>query len=345
MTQISTVLVLGANGRFGRACTQAFANAGWRVIGQQRSAVITPQSGVTNLVTGSALLTQALVALPRLDVVVHAMNPGYTNVGWKQHAPGLMDAAIGIATAHQATLMFPGNVYNYGVHMPAVLTPNTPFAPTTVKGAIRVALEQRLQQTANGGSLRSVVIRAGDFFGSGTGSWFDRLIAKDLPRGTVGYPGPLDVSTPWAYVPDLAQAFVQVAQRRQTLAAFESLHFAGHRLSGHDWLNLLQPIAQAQGWIQPGQSLKTTGLPWPLIRAGSLFNPGWAAISQMRYLHQVPHALDGSRLAALIGAQPGTPVNQALERALADLGLLLAPGLISNPRPGTSQPMNASRQT
>ncbi len=326
MTQASTVLVLGANGRFGSACAQAFASAGWRVMGQQRRAATAAWPGVEIRATGDAPITDALGSLPRLDVVVNALNPGYTDAGWTKHAPSLMDAAIALAAAHQATLMFPGNVYNYGAQMPPVLTPDTPFEPTTVKGGIRVAMEQRLQQAANSGSLRGVVIRAGDFFGSGTGSWFDRLIAKDLPRGVMGYPGSLEVATPWAYVPDLAQAFVKVAERRQALAAFESLHFAGHRLAGRDWLKLLQPIAQAQGWVQPDQPLKTTGLPWPLIRAGSLFKPEWAAISEMRYLHQTPHSLDGSRLAALIGAHD-TPIDQAIDHALADLGLLSEPGL------------------
>ena len=37
-----TVLVLGAAGRFGAAAVQAFAQAGWRVLAQQRRAPATP---------------------------------------------------------------------------------------------------------------------------------------------------------------------------------------------------------------------------------------------------------------------------------------------------------------
>ena len=79
--------------------------------------------------------------------------------------------------------------------------------------------------------MRSVVLRAGDFFGSGTGSWIDQAIAKDLPRGRITWPGPLDVATPWAYLPDLARTLVRVAQERHRLAAFECLHFAGHHVT------------------------------------------------------------------------------------------------------------------
>ena len=36
MTHASTVLILGARGRFGQAAARAFARAGWQVLGQVR---------------------------------------------------------------------------------------------------------------------------------------------------------------------------------------------------------------------------------------------------------------------------------------------------------------------
>lgn len=48
MTQPSTVLVLGARGRFGLAATRAFAAAGWRVFAQIRPGASGPANpGVT----------------------------------------------------------------------------------------------------------------------------------------------------------------------------------------------------------------------------------------------------------------------------------------------------------
>jgi hypothetical protein len=69
--------------------------------------------------------------------------------------------------------------------------------------------------------VKSIVIRAGDFFGSGSGTWFDQAISKDLRKGVVTYPGPPDVPTAWAYLPDLARTFVAVAARRAQLGSFE----------------------------------------------------------------------------------------------------------------------------
>ena len=42
-------------------------------------------------------------------------------------------------------------------------------------------------------------------------------------------------------------------------------------------------------------------LPWPIIRVGALFVPTWAALLEMRYLWQTPHALANDKLTALIG--------------------------------------------
>ncbi len=322
MTSIPQVLVLGASGRFGTACARAFAAAGWRVVAQQRKrAHLHGVEGIETLVTGDAPVAGLLPRLPKVDVVVHAMNPAYTDAAWTRHVPVMMESAIFLAGALGATLMFPGNVYNFGAGMPARLSETTPQRPTTVKGRLRLNAEQRLLDASEETGLRAVVIRAGDFFGSGTGSWLDRVIASKLHRGKFTYPGPLDTATPWAYLPDLAQTFLRVAEQRHKLAGCETLHFAGHSLTGHDWLRVLEPIARTAGWVLPDKALETEGLPWPLIRALGFFSGEWASLVDMRYLFKTPHALDNARLLAFIGAEPHTPLAEAAAAALDDLGL------------------------
>lgn len=316
------VLVLGASGRLGAACAKAFAGAGWRVIAQQRSRVYLPTTvGIETLVTGDAPIAGLVGTLPRIDVVVHAMNPAYTDAAWTEHLPVMMESAIFLAGALGATLMFPGNVYNFGAGMPALLSETTPQCPTTVKGRLRFIVEQRLLEASEESGLKAVVIRAGDFFGSGTGSWLDRVIASKLHSGTFTYPGPLETATPWAYLPDLAQTFLRVAEQRHKIAGLETLHFSGYLLTGQDWLRVLQPLAQRQGWVPPGRQLKTAGLPWPLIRVLGLAGGEWASLLNARYLLQTPHALDNARLHALIGDEPHTIFSAAVAAALDDLGL------------------------
>ena len=313
-----TVLVLGARGRVGWAVAQAFAEAGWQVVAHARRAPnpaeFTPP-GVRWIGGDVAQTAELCAAAQGATVVVHAMNPAYTAQAWSREAPQLMSAAIAAATRLGALLMFPGNVYNFGQHMPGVLQADTPAQPTTLQGRIRVALEAQMQKAKAEQGLNAVTLRAGDFFGGGRGTWLDMAMAKDFAKGRFTHPGPMAVRKAWAYLPDLAATFVQVAQAlpHRPQGQYHALHFAGHTVSGADWLEALSPLAP--------KPLKAGGLPWPIIRLAAPFKPEWAALVAMRYLWQAPHRLDNSGLLALIGAEPHTKFEVAVRNAVADLGL------------------------
>lgn len=326
---MNTVLILGANGRFGQAATQAFAAAGWRVLAQVRRAPAAPlpagaQACAIALADSAALAAQAAGA----RVVVHAVNPVYTR--WDQEALPALQQGLDVAQRLCALFMLPGNVYNFGSQLPALLQETTPELPDTRKAELRVAMEQAMRQRASQG-LRSVVIRAGDFFGCGSGSWLDQAIVKDIAKGQLVYPGPLDLPHAWAYLPDLARAFVAVAEadaadasaekaKLSKAPAFQTFHFAGLTLTGHELLAGLDAAAAALG-LRPARGFTTGGMPWGLIRAVGLVHPLWRELARMSYLWRRPHALDGSALQRAVALPPATPLHQALTQALLDLGL------------------------
>lgn len=316
-----SVLVLGATGRLGTAAVAAFAAAGWRVLAQSRRAPGSLPDGATGLDValedGETLAARAA----GVGVVVHAVNPPYAE--WERRMLPLARRGLDVADRLGALFMLPGNVYGYGAGMPAVLREDTPERPTTGKGRLRVALEAEIRDRARSGGPRAVVLRAGDFYGAGRGSWFDLAVVRSLRAGKLVYPGPLDVPHPWAYLPDLARAFVAVAGRAGGGApapAFQSLHFAGHALTGAALLGLVQDAAGDIG-LRPARGWRRGGMPWTLIRAMGVFAPGMRAIAEMSYLWRVPHALDGSLLSAQAGEPDETPPRLALRQALLDLGL------------------------
>ena len=311
-----SVLVLGANGRLGEAAVAAFAAAGWRVLAQSRRAPVQP------LPAGAQHTGLALQDLPRLaaqaagvQVVLHALNPVYTR--WAREALPLARQGMDLAQRLGATFMLPGNVYNFGTLMPALLEPGTPQQADTAKGRIRVQMEAEMQQRAAQGH-RSVVLRAGDFFGGGRGAWLDKVVLASLARRKLVYPGPQDVPHAWAYLPDLARAFVAVASRTD-LPMFSALHFAGHTLTGAQLLAALERAAATLG-IVPAAGWRHGSLPWPLLRAGGLVVPMWRELAEMEYLWRVPHALDGRALQACVGPLPATALDSALRAALRQLG-------------------------
>ena len=321
----STVIVLGSAGRLGSAAVQAFASAGWRVLAQARHAPATPlPAGATAVALPLEATRELAECAAGASAVVYAVNPVYTR--WDTELLPLARQGMDLAQRLGATFMLPGNVYNFGEGMPALLREDTPERPSTVKGRQRCALEAEMQARAAQG-LKSVVIRAGDFYGAGTGNWFDQAIVKDIARGKLVYPGPLDLPHAWAYLPDLARAFVAVASRRGA-PAFDRLHFAGHTLTGRELLAHIETAAQN---LQPTGGWRHGGMPWGLIRAVGVVHPMWRELARMRYLWRVPHALDGSALARAVGPLPATPPAAALHAALSALGLRLE-GRVQAPR-------------
>jgi nucleoside-diphosphate-sugar epimerase len=318
----STVLILGAAGRIGQVMALAFANAGWQVRAQARKALpgaLQSHARVQPVTCDATDVAALRAAAQGASVVVNALNPIYTD--WDRLALPLADAALAVARASGALLMLPGNVYNFGREMPALLTPTTPEAGNTPRARIRIEMERRLAAAAGEG-VDSVVIRAGDFFGGpGRGTWFDMALLTRLAKGRFVYPGPEGVAHAWAYLPDLAQAFVRVAERRAQLSGHHRLQFAGHTLTGQAMREALERVV--------GKPLRPAGLPWPLIHLGAPFVPMWRELLVMRYLWQRPHALHDAALRALIGSVPQTPLPQALRSVLTELDVPI--GAVTTP--------------
>jgi nucleoside-diphosphate-sugar epimerase len=225
----------------------------------------------------------------------------------------MAEAGMDLAERLGARFMLPGNVYNFGAGMPALLTETTPQDADTRKGRWRCELEARMQARAALG-LRSVVIRAGDFFGSGVGSWLDLAITKDIAQSKLVYPGPLDRPHAWAYLPDLAQAFVAVASL-PAVPGLRRFHFEGHTLTGAQLLAAIEGQARPLGLL-PAGPVKRGSIPWGLMRALGWAVPMWRELVEMAYLWEVPHALDGQALKAAVGVLPFTPLDEALRRSL-----------------------------
>ena len=304
-------LVLGANGRLGGAAVQAFAAAGWRVLAQARRAPAALPVGAVHVALDVADSAGLAAAAAGARVVVYALNPLYTR--WQTDALPLMRQGLAVAQRLGATFMLPGNVYNFGARMPALLSERTPQQPTTRKGRIRMQMELELQAAARQGQ-RCIVIRAGDFFGSGTGSWMDLVIAKSLRQGKLVYPGPLNLAHAWAYLPDLARAFVAAASS-DALPAYADLPFAGHTVTGAQLLDAIERAAASLG-VAPARGFKRGKLPWFVLKVAGLVWPMWREVAEMSYLWQVPHALDGTTLARAVHLPAATPLDTAVREAL-----------------------------
>jgi nucleoside-diphosphate-sugar epimerase len=310
---MKTVAILGAGGRVGNEIAKAFTAAGWRVRGVARGAKANGLAAGVEPVAADATDRAALIAAcAGADIIVHALNPLYTE--WEEKVMPLAQNVLEAARANGATIMLPGNIYNFGLEIGLRMREGDPQFGSTQKARIRIELETMLEEAARRDGVRTIVIRAGDFYGGEKpGTWLDELVLAKVDKGVFTWPGPMDLAHSFAYLPDLAQAFVAVAERRADLAPFEVLHFAGHTVTGQEMKDATERAA--------GRPLSRRGVPWTLLRAAGLFMPMMRELAAMSYLWRVPHSLDGAKLAALVPDLKATPFDRAMENVVSDMNL------------------------
>jgi nucleoside-diphosphate-sugar epimerase len=306
------IIILGGAGQLGRAAAQAFKAAGWQVGSLVRGSSAAGAVAGTDIIEVDARDSESVVAAAAgFDVVLHALNVPFGE--WAQFALPFAGTAIAAARENGAVLVFPGNLYNYGTGMPVVLDETAPMHPTSRKGAIRVAVETRLRE-ASGDGVRTIVLRAGDYFGGdGAGSWFDRVIVKEIAAGRLTWPGPLDYVHEWAYLPDYAEALVRLMERRDRLPPFAAFGFAGHALTGRELAGAISRACR--------RDFKIDYMPWRLLKMLGIAVPMFRELGEISWLWSTPHAIDGTALQAVIGEIPHTPIDQAVTASLAALGV------------------------
>jgi nucleoside-diphosphate-sugar epimerase len=302
------ILVLGAAGRLGFSAAEAFRDAGWSVKGlvRPRRAKAVPR-GVEPVEVVAR--DDAIAAARGCDVVLNALNPTITE--WGKNALSLAHSAIACAEDNRATLIFPGSVWNFGRDMPPVIDEATPMRPTMRKGRMRVEIEQLIEEACDRG-MRAIVFRAGDFFGAGRGSWFDLVIAKDILRRRLTYPGPLDVPHAWAYLPDYVTTMVELAERRAAFRPLETFCFAGHTLTGRELIAAVETVTAS--------TFNVRRMSWWMLKTVGRALAIGRELSELEYLWRVPHRLSGEKLKSAIGEVAHTPLEAAIAASLRALG-------------------------
>ena len=211
MANDQTVLVIGATGGIGGETALAFLRRGFRIRALHRR----PEDAAAlrahldfDWIKGDAMNAADVAATAAgVRFIVHGANPPmYKN--WRELVLPMLESSIAAAKASGARVLFPGTIYNFPADGAVVLHEDTPQRATTRKGAIRIAMERRLE-AARAEGVRSLILRAGDFFGPHitANSWFNQLVKPGRPVRSITYqvrpilaiPGPICPTSarPW----------------------------------------------------------------------------------------------------------------------------------------------------
>jgi len=299
-----TILVLGASGLIGNAAARAFAAAGWQVRKYQRG-------------------TDMNAAAEGADVIFNGLNPPNYH-DWDNIIPAITRQVIAAGLASGATVLQPATVYVYG-DQSGPWSADTPQLPVTRKGRIRMQMEADFRAATERG-LRVILLRGGDFIDpDAPRSLWNMISLKYIQYGRIISLADRDTRRAYAYLPDMARAFVALAEKRAELPAYLDVAFGGHALT----------MAEVAGHVQAltGRRMKIHAYPWWLM---TLAAPVWEMareLVEMRYLWRTSHSLDGSALDRLIPDFRATALDEVLRRQI----VALAPRLIDQGRSMSTQ--------
>jgi nucleoside-diphosphate-sugar epimerase len=269
-TMAKTALILGASGKIGRHFATAFANRGWEVRPYKRG-------------------TDMNEAAKGCDVIFNGLNPpNYHN--WAKLIPEITAQVIAAGKSSGASVIVPGNVYVYG-DQTGPWDETTPHNPVARKGEIRKIMEAEYRKASAGG-LRVIMLHAGDFVDPDrTDDLMGLLVLKGLKAGKITSIGAPGVARSYAYLPDLAEVGVRLAELT-TLPSYIDVPVPGLTFSITD---LHREIER-----QTGRSLKLNRFPWWQMKLASPFWELAREFGEMRYLYETPHSLSGTTLGRLL---------------------------------------------
>ncbi len=280
-----TVLILGATGKIGSHAAIAFAQAGWTVKKYDRRS------------------NDMLNAAKDVDVIVNGLNPPNYH-DWARLIPEITEQVIAAAKISGATVIIPGNVYNFGA-TPGVWSENTPQNAKSRKGKIRIEMENSYRNS----DVRTIILRAGNFIDPlHNDDVMGLVIMRSVHKNRITSPGDPNTLQTYCYLPDWANAAVGLARSRSELKQFEDVPFPGHVFTIEE---LRAEIEQ-----ELGKQLKLTGFPWVALYMAMPFWELARELIEMRYLWNINHQLDGTRLKQLLPDFQATQLSAVFKACL-----------------------------
>ena len=282
-------VVLGA-GPLGRAIAATLAAQGTPVTVVTRNGRAIG-AGVQSAKADLANPAETVAACAGADAIYFCAAPPYHE--WPVAFPALQDAAIAAAAKSGAVLVAVENLYGYGTA--GTLREDDPLAATTRKGAVRARMSERLLEAHQAGEALCVAGRATDFFGPGVtvSALGERFWPALLAGKAVDWVGDPDALHSFAYLPDLAQAYIALG------AQPENWGRAWH-LPALPAISVRTLCARICG---PDVNTRIRKTPSWVLRAVGMFQPAARELIEMRYMFDAPLVIDHSEFDARVAAQ------------------------------------------
>jgi nucleoside-diphosphate-sugar epimerase len=295
-------VVLGAGGGLGRNVVDAAVRAGHEVRAFVRQVRGDPLPASVQLVEGDATRQEDVTsALRGVDTAYFCLNPRFAR--WLDDFAPLLATAVVAARQTGARLVFPANVWIYGPGRPDQLVAESRApSPTSQRGRLRATMEQTLRDSG----CRFCMVRLPEFYGPHVVTLTAQVFRAALRGARTLWPGPLGVNIELVFMPDAAEALLQVGSAEGNDG--EVLHVPGIPTTSRDFISAVYRAA--------GMRPKALAVPTFALKLAGLVSTTARGAADVAHLWTTPIRLDGSRYAGRFGRVPQTAYTEGIAQTL-----------------------------
>jgi len=306
-------VILGYAGGIGSAAAKALLNRGEKVTGIVRNidkaekyAAYTP--GI-NLVKGDAFSPESLEGVLSKGVknLFYCVNVPYPD--WEVKVRQMLAIAINTCARHNVKLIFPGNVYIYGLAKYNPVDEKHPYAAHTKKGRIRIEMEQMLKDASEKKGLVYTITRFPDFYGPFVINGFsEKIFTNSLTGKSLLWVGDKKTVTEFIYIEDAGEAMAVAALSEKGNNRVFNVPGYGE-ITSEAFLN--QIVKQGSGTSK--LNVLNSNLVFNIL---GMFNKTISELKEMLYLKRTKLILDGSLYKNTFGSVPARTYEQGIAETM-----------------------------
>jgi nucleoside-diphosphate-sugar epimerase len=306
MAEQNVNVVIGASGGAGAAVVRVLAAQGKRVRAVGRHPLAGLPAGVEGVVGDCTDPAQAAAFCQDAAAIYLCANVPYHQ--WEQVFPSIIAGAIAGAKSSGGKLVFCDNLYMYAP-TGTPLTEQSPLAPITRKGKLRVRLAEQLFAAHQRGEIRMAIGRTSDFYGPRANSMAgDRFMAALLAGKPLQWLGNPDVPHALTYLDDFAHGLVTLGEHDEALGHVWHIP-AGEEITARQFFTL--------ACEEVGRPVKIMRVTRQMLWLVGLTSPDIRETAEMFYQFDRPFLLDASKFRTAFGGA-STPHCEALRRTIAE---------------------------
>ncbi|WP_234733068.1 NAD(P)H-binding protein [Tellurirhabdus bombi] len=246
------------------------------------------------------------------DFIFHGINYPYPE--WFGNMDAVTRNVIEAAatTDQPATIVFPGNIYNFGNSKTPIREESQP-SPCTRKGQLRVDLEAMLKEAATKERCNVLNVRLPDFWGPNVLNEGIRPIFEGALTGkAMPWIANARIAHQAVYTPDAAEVMVQLMQEavELPLGTYQVWNYGGEIWPSARWF--FEKLTRLTG-----KPLKVRVYPPLLFRFLGLFSPMMRELTEMLYLFENTVVMDDEKLRKKLPDFQPTPLEKAMTDTLA----------------------------